>query len=176
MRTRSQWLFLVVIFLFAATAGAQQFTATLRGINEVPPADPDGTGTAVITLVGTTVNYTITVNNILVPPTAQHIHQAPAGSNGPIVVPLPGVWVCAAGPAPPCTLTGSTTTTAALADMIRGNALGFYVNVHTTDFPGGAIRGQLAPSDIIPTTSTLGLMALVLVLAAAGILIVRRAS
>jgi hypothetical protein len=41
---------------------------------------------------------------------------------------------------------GCVTITTALADEIVANPAGFYVNVHTTAFPNGAIRGQLAPN------------------------------
>jgi hypothetical protein len=155
-----------ILLLVSASAFGQAFTATLSGANEVPPADPDGSGRAVITIIGTTVNYTITVTNITLPPIGQHIHVGAAGVNGGIVVDLAGIWVGG-------TLTGSTTTTAAIAAAIIANPAGHYVNVHTTDFPGGSVRGQLAATDI-PTLSGWSLIALGVVLAGAGLLLLRR--
>jgi hypothetical protein len=159
-----QWAFLVVLsLLLASTASGQAFTANLSGAQEVPPADPDGTGTATILISGTTVNYTIVVNNIT-PPIAQHIHVGAAGVNGPIVVNLPGTWVGN-------TLVGTTTTSPATAAAILANPAGHYVNVHTNDFPGGAVRGQLARLEAaIPALSGWGITALALALAVAAII------
>ena len=154
---------------FAQTSA--NFIATLSGANEVPPADPDGTGTANITIAGTTVTYTITAN-LIDAPTAQHIHVGAAGVNGPIVVNLPGVWA-GAGQGP-WTLSGTTTTDAATANAIVSNPAGHYVNVHNAPFPGGAIRGQLGPAPAIPTASTLGLIALATMLAMVGLVVARR--
>lgn len=102
------------------------------------PADPDGTGFASITLnVGQArVCWEISVSNI-VPAFAAHIHVAPAGVNGPIVVPLS-----------PST-TGSSSgcgenVDPALIQAIIDHPEQYHVNVHNAPFPGGAVRGQLS--------------------------------
>jgi hypothetical protein len=119
-----------------AAAGGAKRSTSLSGAEEVPPADPDGTGFALITLnVGqATVCWELTVSNIA-PATAAHIHKAPAGVNGPVVVPL----------SPPTTGSSSGCTTAdpALIQDIIDNPDQYYVNVHNAEFPGGAVRGQL---------------------------------
>jgi|SRR5687767_10272142 len=164
-------LALFLVALVAPAAFAQNFQATLSGANEVPPADPDGSGTALVTISGTTVTYAITAN-LIDAPTAQHIHVGAAGVNGPIVVNLPGVWV-GSGQGP-WTLNGVTTTDAATAAAIIANPAGHYVNVHNAPFPGGAIRGQLAVAPAIPTASTVGLIALCGMLTIVGLFVARR--
>jgi hypothetical protein len=133
----------------AATAVAADtpYLATLSGANEVPPADPDGAGTATITLSNTSatemqVCWNLTFSAIAAP-TAAHIHRGAVGANGPVVA---AFGTPAASPT-----TGCAPIASALAAEIIATPAGFYVNVHNTDFPGGAIRGQLAAG---PTTTT----------------------
>jgi CHRD domain len=123
-----------------AQPGATQFSAALTGANEVPAGDPDGAGTARVRVLGALnqVCVRLEVRGIS-RATAAHIHRGAAGVNGPPVVNLD----------PPdndgdeddCDRIGD-----ALADEIQANPAGFYVNIHTADFPDGAIRGQLMPS------------------------------
>jgi hypothetical protein len=115
--------------------------ATLLGANEVPPADPDGSGRAGVDAFGNRVCWTVSWSNIATP-TRAHIHQAPVGTNGPIVVPffeapngLPATLDSVSG----C----NVDLDRALVRSIRTGPQGFYVNIHNAEFPGGAIRGQL---------------------------------
>jgi len=128
--------FATLLFLLAllpVSAYAQSFSALLAGANEVPAGDPDGTGLAVVTISGTTVTYTVLAQNIGAP-TGAHIHRGAAGTNGPIVINF-NVSTLSNGSIGP--------VDQALLTEILANPSGFYVNVHTAEFPGGAIRGQL---------------------------------
>ena len=128
--------------------GGRKFTTTLNGQNEVNAAhptggagDPDGTGTAAITVnVGQQrVCWDITVAN-LGTVTRGHIHNAPALTNGNIVV---GFFEPATVALKGCTPTTQPVDRALLTDIIQ-HPQNYYVNIHTADFPAGAIRGQLS--------------------------------
>jgi CHRD domain len=128
------------------TRGGVQLTATLTGANEVPgPGDTDGAGTASIrTLAGLgQICYLLNVSKITLPATAAHIHSGAAGVAGPPVVGLkPPAGATAT--ATTGSSRGCVTTPRALVAAILANPSNYYVNVHTTDFPDGAIRGQLS--------------------------------
>jgi CHRD domain-containing protein len=123
------------------------FTIQLSGAEEVCPTAPGtcggpGTGTATITIDrnARTLCYAITTQNVALPLAAAHIHEAPAGAAGPVVIPLFTQPVNSATVGPTC-LTGLNKNL--LKDIIR-NPADYYVNVHNTPFPNGAVRGQLA--------------------------------
>jgi hypothetical protein len=122
-----------------SSTGGVSVTATLLGENEVPPADPDGSGTAMVTLNSGQgiVCFEISVSNIALPATGAHIHEGEAGVNGDIVVPL-------TPPDESGTSSGCVEADRDLIKDIRKNPAGYYVNVHTTEYPSGAIRGQLS--------------------------------
>jgi hypothetical protein len=124
----------------AANAAIINFTVALSGAQEVPAGagDPDGTGTALLTFdsVANSVSWNITVNNIDTV-ILDHIHSAPAGVNGPVVIDFGGA------------LSGSVVDPDVAA--VLANPAGFYVNVHTNVFTGGAVRGQIPE----PTTALL---------------------
>lgn len=132
--------------------------AELKGRNEVATdasssrlvGDPNGRGEAYVFGIdgdSTTLCYVLTVDRIE-PATAAHIHKGVKGENGPVVANLaaPGD-----GNAADCLTEGEvgpgTTpkfpTGEAVADILA-DPEGYYVNVHNADYPGGAIRGQLA--------------------------------
>ncbi|RPI84146.1 MAG: CHRD domain-containing protein [Chloroflexi bacterium] len=116
------------------------FQAELNGENERPdPGDPDGTGQSrvYINQEAGDVCFSITASEIILPADAAHIHVGDSDVAGDVVIPL----------APPDEL-GSSAGCAAdvdptLIQEILDNPSGYYVNVHTSDFPAGAIRGQL---------------------------------
>ena len=114
--------------------------ARMSGAQEVPgPGDPDGKGIAKITLLPGygTICFRIRVRALTLPATAAHIHSGDRGVAGPVVIPLGAPD--AEGKAKGCV----TDVDPALIRDIWMNPRSYYVNVHTSDFPGGAIRGQL---------------------------------
>ncbi len=124
--------------LGGADQGGRQLTTTLTGEQEVPvPGDPDGIGFATVTVnPGQGVLcYELSVSGIA-PATAAHIHEAPVGMVGPVVV---GLQPPTDGSSSGCVEVGRT-----LAKDILKNPADFYVNVHNAEFPGGALRGQLS--------------------------------
>ncbi len=152
-----------------ASAKTVALSATLAGgATETPPGDPDGSGTATITIDLDTgkVCWDISVTNIAAA-TQSHIHVGAAGVSGDVVVPLDVDG-----------FSGSTTgciegQDKALLAKIIANPAGYYVNVHTADFKPGAVRGQLsatAPNTAMAapqSASPLALVGLLLVLGAA---------
>ena len=118
--------------------GGRPLTTALTGAAEVPgPGDPDGKGTAVITLNQgqKKVCFELTVSDIATA-TLAHIHSGAAGAAGPPVVTMTPPTE---GSSKGCVSAGED-----LIKEIRQNPANYYVNVHNADFPDGAIRGQLS--------------------------------
>ena len=108
--------------------------ATLNGASEVPgPGDGDGMGHFMATITPGTgrLCYTLT-SSMIGTRTMAHIHTGAAGVAGPPVVTL-----MANAPTQTC-----MTIARALAQSIVNKPGDFYVNIHTADFPKGAVRGQ----------------------------------
>jgi hypothetical protein len=120
-----------------AANGGKKMSTDLTGAEEAPgPGDADGSGYVTLRLNPgrERICYTLEVEDIA-PATAAHIHEAPAGSPGPVVVPL-------AAP--------TDGSSSGCVDVDREEILEimqdpeeYYVNVHNADYPGGAVRGQL---------------------------------
>lgn len=125
----------------AAAAPPGVVTTRLLGSNEVPgPGDPDGSGLASVLArpPQSQVCVSITYKNIGTA-TGAHIHRGSSTVAGPIVVDFTPLIATSA----PGTVRGCVPTTSALATEIATTPSSFYVNVHTSTFTGGAIRGQL---------------------------------
>lgn len=138
--------------LLTARAGGTPIDVTLRGVAEQPTVgDPDGAGTATIRLRAGQgrVCYTLEVQGVTLPAAGAHVHIGGAAEAGPIVVQLNAP--SASGAASSCVAAGRP-----LVRDILQNRERYYVNVHTTDFPGGAVRAQLRqPADAPLLTSTM---------------------
>jgi hypothetical protein len=120
----------------AAEGSGRPFTTALTGAAEVPrPGDPDGTGTARLRVNPGTGSICVVLSVAdIAPATAAHVHEAPAGVAGPVVLPLA---------APSDGSSSTCVVNRALAQEINKDPAGYYVNVHNSEFPGGALRGQL---------------------------------
>ena len=117
----------------APTSG--KLTAVLLGDFEVPDdGDPDGKGSAAISIDGGKLCYEVEYHR-LAPVTMAHIHAGAAGKAGEPVVTLKLD--------PDENISGCTPIATDLAAKLLAEPGEFYVNVHTTELPKGAIRGQL---------------------------------
>lgn len=129
----------VFVWLFAVSAKAEIFFAYLNSAQEVPTNASTATGYARVVLneSAMTVTWTVVFTGLTSNQTASHIHApSPIGVNSPVIINFPPVGGTAG------TLTGSAAITATQIGHLRaGNG---YVNIHTANFPGGEIRGQLA--------------------------------
>jgi len=135
-----------------ATSGGVGMTVKLFGVAEQPdPADPDGTGTAALRVRKGQgrVCYSITAQNITLPATGAHIHFGKVSASGAVVVPL-------TPPNASGSSSGCTATTRSVVNALMKSGESYYLNVHTTDFPNGAIRGQVAmPRDTMVLTAAM---------------------
>ena len=117
-----------------------QFGAALSGANEVSPANSPGTGSAVLTYVNDVLTYNVNFANLLSPAIAAHIHgPGSVSQNVPVLIPFIAPAVASG------TISGSTPVTSLeLLEIVQGLT---YVNIHTTNYPGGEIRGQILPGN-----------------------------
>ncbi len=138
---------------FQAPCATSAVTATLNGTSENPPNASPATGSLAMTINAATGVFSgnLIVSGLSAAATASHIHQAPAGVNGPVVLAFIGIpastsfnFAINAASAPP---------SIPLAAAILASPSSYYVNVHSVNLPGGEIRGQLscAPAAVSPT-------------------------
>jgi len=155
-----QFALLLLPVVAAAPLAAQNFRATLDGYQEVPAVSTPGKGAFRATLNpdSTTLAYELEYSGLRAGATMAHVHFGREGTNGGVLF-----WLCGGDGKPTCPGVGGTVSgtivagdikaiagqgiaagdlAAALAAMRAGAT---YVNVHTSAFPGGEIRGQIRP-------------------------------
>lgn len=148
-----------LVLAAAPLSAATVFSTTLSGANETPPNASAGTGSMLVTLLGDTLTVDVNFSGLGEPAAAAHIHCCgPVGVAEPIAVPFGGF---PAGTSGSFTASFDLTSaasyssaflmanggTAASAEAIFVDSLNAgqtYGNIHTSTFPGGEIRGQLA--------------------------------
>lgn len=175
--------------LAAGAARAQDFTTStiLAGSGEVPPNASPGTGTATLTYTSalSRIAYTVTFTGLTGPATAAHIHLGAAGMNGPVILPFTNLG-------PPNTTSGTFSGFLTSSDVTNSGLTGIftiadaanairagntYIDIHTSSFPSGEIRGQIpAPAlSSVPEPSSLAAFGM-MGLAVAGLRLRKRTS
>lgn len=153
---------LLALTTTAATANSSPsgLRASLSGFQEVSPKLTNGSGTFKATATSTSISFTLTYSGLSSPAFMAHLHFAQRSVNGGIFVWLCGVGggkpACPDGTTSAATVTGTITPADIKAVPDQGVAAGdlagamriiqagdAYVNVHTSIYPGGEIRGQV---------------------------------
>ena len=121
---------------FSGAVPAEEITVALSGQNEIPPVTTPASGTGTLTIgPDKSVGGKVTISGMSA--TVAHIHEAAAGSNGGIIIPLTktsdNVWAVPAG----------TKLTDAQYESYKAGRL--YFNIHSEAHKSGEIRGQIKP-------------------------------
>ena len=146
--------------LLAASAAHSQtepFSASLSGAQEVPPINTSGTAAFQMTIQPGTITFSLTFSDLSSPLAVAHLHFAPSKVAGGVMI-----FLCGGGGQPACpaatsgTITGTITAANVTGPTSQGIAAGDldsaleavrngqgYVNMHTTLFPPGEIRGEV---------------------------------
>lgn len=136
--------------MVVALSPALDFFGTMDGLQEVPPNASPGFGSFTGTLTGLNITLTGTFGGLTAPVTAAHIHgPAGPGVNGPVILHLT-IDNATSG-----NFSGNGVLTAQQALDLQAGL--HYINIHTSTFPGGEIRGQI---EVVPEPATMAVMGL----------------
>ena len=141
----------------AAHSQTERFSASLSGAEEVPPINTAGTAAFEMTIQQGTITFSLTFSDLSSPLSVAHLHFAPSKVAGGVMI-----FLCGGGgqPACPAATEGTITGTITAANVTGPGGQGItpgdldsaleavrsdlsYANMHTTNFPGGEIRGQV---------------------------------
>lgn len=115
---------------------AEQIRVILTGGMEVPPVETQAHGSGTITInPDMTISGSVATSGVAA--TMAHVHQAPVGKNGGVIVTL-----AKSGDAKWAIPDGTRLTEAQYQAYKAGE---LYINVHSDENKGGEIRGQLRP-------------------------------
>ena len=127
-------------------ARSDKYVAEMNGAQETPANNGKATGRAELTLDGTKLQFSVEVKDLSGPPTAAHIHVGPSGVAGPPVYTFQLKSKDPTGSVAEGTIDLTKDASSGVSgDSLKtllnnGNA---YINVHTKNFPGGEVRGQV---------------------------------
>ena len=156
----------VMVLLASASHGATiSYTAVLNGASENPANASPATGTAVVTIDTTAhqLSVDVTFSSLLAAATAAHLHCcATPPTNTAVAVPLAGFPAVMSGTySNVFDLTQTATYSATFLTANGGTAAGaeaglaadlaggtVYLNIHSSTYPGGEIRGYPVPPDL----------------------------
>ena len=160
MRVRDPLLATLALLVLGAGAAYADtgFSCNLSSVQEVPAnaSTASGTATFVLNVAQTSLSVNVQFVNLIGTYTASHLHSpGAAGVNAPVRFPFV------------CTTTNGghngtfngfwnqvSTPTLASGDVTNLLNQLIYVNIHSTSFPGGEIRGQIEPDQSVPARST----------------------
>ena len=145
--------FLLTAAFFSHTSHAQTFfTAHLTAAQETDAVESDGAGTAALVLTDEGLRFFVTVDSLTEPIANAHFHLSETGVPGGVVRGIAdefegntasGIWTSSDDEA---------LTTELIRELLVGN---LYLNVHTSTYPGGEIRGQIFPTSGAALKATL---------------------
>jgi len=149
-------IFIIVIIIitnaqpaFADPSQSAQivFTVALNAANEssTDTSHATATGWAILSGDRTTLAYNITYAHLTSKFSGSHFHLGFTGVNGPVIKPIQFSGNSASG-------TWTSLPDSVVADLLNGQ---IYINIHSSNYPGGEIRGQVMPAKGIPLTITL---------------------
>ena len=120
------------------------FAFDLCGAQEVPPNSSAGIGAGLVSVdrTRTSLRYAVVVDDLSSAVAAAHLHKGAVGTNGPVLfgINLPQPYA-----------EDVTPITDSIWVFLNNNLL--YVNVHTMNFPGGEVRGQVRDAIVCPAVS-----------------------
>jgi len=129
------WSLAAAMAVMSAVALAETMDVKLSGAQEVPPVQGSASGSGKVTINNDgSVNASISASGFT--PTAAHIHEGKAGTNGKVIVPFTKEGDKFVAPA------GAKLTPDQMKAFKEGD---LYVNMHSAAHPGGEVRAQLKP-------------------------------
>lgn len=140
MRPAAGLLFLILALVATPAFATTTFTVHASGAEESPPNNSAASGSATFVLdqAQASMTFTVTFSGLEGPLTGAHIHRMTAS---------PGGGAPAIGLAPPlgvteATFSGTLTnlSAATISDLLAGQ---YYLNIHSSEYPDGELRGTL---------------------------------